>query len=197
MNTPDICTPRLILKTITFAMMDAEISDLSELSRLIDAQIPREWPPEYREPHVFDFMKRQCAEFPFTLGWNRYLLFRSDPQILVGTVGGFPRTASEAEIGYALVPSWQRRGLATEATQAFIAYLFTANNLDRVSAQTFPDLIRSVRVLEKCGFTLSEPGDEPRDEPKYEHGDELENEPNAVRYRLDRTSWQALHVAPD
>ncbi|HTV06698.1 MAG TPA: GNAT family protein [Acidobacteriaceae bacterium] len=185
MNTSDICTPRLILKTITFAMMDAEISDLAELSQLINAQIPHEWPPEYREPHVFDFMKRQCAEFPHTLGWNRYLILRSDPQMLIGTVGGFLRTPYEAEIGYALVPSWQRRGLATEATQAFIAYLFATDNLDRVTGQTFPDLIQSVRVLEKCGFTLTE--------PRNEHGDE----PNAVRYRLERARWQLLHTAPD
>lgn len=181
MNTSDICTPRLILKTITFAMMDAEISDIGELSQLINAQIPHEWPPEYREPHVFAFMKRQCAEFPHTVGWNRYLLLRSDPQILIGTVGGFPRSPSEAEIGYAIVPTWQSRGLATEATQAFIAHLFTTDNLSRITAQTFPDLIQSVRVLEKCGFALSEPGDEP----------------NAMRYRLERAYWQAERSAPD
>lgn len=178
MNTSDICTPRLSLTTITLAMMDAEQTNLVVLARMINAQITFEWPPEYREPHVFAFMKRQYTECPHTIGWHRYLVLRAEPRILIGTVDGHPRSSSEAEIGYSIVSGWQGKGLATEAVQGYIAELFAGDALNSICAQTFPQLTRSLRVLEKCNFEVDGSGDEF----------------GTVRYKLERVRWQAFHL---
>jgi [ribosomal protein S5]-alanine N-acetyltransferase len=181
MSTPDILTPRLRLVNITVERMRADPARSTRLadsthfpnstrfSELLDAHVPPSWPPEHWEPHVFDFMEKQYAQHPHTVGWNRYVILRSG-SILIGTLGAFQRSESEAEIGYSILPSWQRMGLATEATLAHIRYLFETTSLQTLIAHTFPHLTPSIRVMEKCGFQLDGPGDEA----------------GTVRYRLRR-----------
>jgi RimJ/RimL family protein N-acetyltransferase len=57
---------------------------------------------------------------------------------------------------------FQKRGYATEATAAFIAWIFEHPHIRSVNAQTFPHLHGSVRVLMKNGFEFvgSGPGPE-------------------------------------
>lgn len=171
MSTSDILTLRLRLATITIERMRADPANSGRItqsarfphsthfSALLDADIPLSWPPEHWEPHVFDFMEKQYAQHPHTLGWNRYVILRSG-SILIGTLGAFPHSDTEAEIGWGILPSWQRMGLATEATLAHIAYLFDTTPLQTLIAHTFPDLTASIRVMEKCGFLPDGPGDE-------------------------------------
>lgn len=153
----DILTDRLRLVAITSSLMTMEPPILS---RLLKAGVPDTWPPEHWEPHVFDFMRRQHLEHPETAGWNRYVLLRSAPAMLIGTLGGFLRSASEAEIGYSILAPWQRLGLATEGTRALIRKVFGTPSVLAISAQTLPHLIASRRVLEKCGLAFAGSGDE-------------------------------------
>jgi [ribosomal protein S5]-alanine N-acetyltransferase len=161
----DVLTPRLRLAAITIERMRADpghaprLTDSTRFADLLDASIPPSWPPEHWEAHVFDFMEKQYAQHPHTLGWNRYVILRSG-SILIGTVGAFAHSESEAEIGYSILPPWQRMGLATEATLAHIAFLFKNHPLESLIAHTFPHLIQSIRVMEKCGFQPDGPGDE-------------------------------------
>lgn len=154
---PDILTERLRLVAITPPLMDM---DPAVLSGLLNAEAPSAWPPEHWEPHVFDFMRRQAIETPWAAGWNRYVLLRAKRPILIGTVGGFPRSGSEAEIGYSILGPWQCRGLATEGTRAIIREILQNERIEALTAQTFPALIASIRVLEKCGFQPAGPGDD-------------------------------------
>lgn len=182
MPTPDILTPRLRLVPITIERMRADpanshriahsghFPDSAGFAELLDAHVPPSWPPEHWEPHVFDFFEKQYAEHPHTLGWNRYVILRSE-SLLIGTLGAYPRSEAEAEIGYSILTPWQRMGLATEATLAHIAYLFETTSLQTLIAHTFPNLTPSIRVMEKCGFQPDGPGDET----------------GTVRYRLRRS----------
>lgn len=153
----DILTDRLCLIAITPPLMTLETATLR---RLLRADVPSAWPPEHWEPHVFDFMRRQQIEHPQTAVWNRYVLLRSDPAVLIGTLGGFLKSPAEAEIGYSILPPWHRQGLATEGTRALIRQIFGSPSVRTISAQTMPGLIASRRVLEKCGFAFAGPGDE-------------------------------------
>lgn len=168
---PDILTERLRLVAITPRLMRVEPAALSVL---LDAEVPSSWPPEHWELHVFDFIERQWLQTPWAAGWNRYVLFLGEHPVLIGTVGGFPRTQSEAEIGYSILSPWQRRGLATEGIRALMQEILTNERIETLTAQTLPNLIASIRVLEKSGFHPAGPGDEE----------------GTVRYRISRQDCQ-------
>lgn len=57
-----------------------------------------------------------------------------------------------AEIEYCIGTSFQKRGLATEATKAVIKYGFNKINLHKVQICHKSINIASCRVIEKCGF---------------------------------------------
>ena len=133
----------------------------SRLGKLLSARLTREWPPEHWEPHVFDFITKQIAEHPQAAGWNRYvLLVAGRRRTLIGCVGGFVKPEGDVEIGYSTLPEFQRKGYGTEAARALIAYLFQRDDVASVSAQTFPRLPESIKVMERCGMSFVGDGDE-------------------------------------
>ena len=54
----------------------------------------------------------------------------------------------------------RRRGYASEATQALVARASSERGVRRIIAQTYPDLVASIGVLEKSGFRFDGPGEE-------------------------------------
>jgi RimJ/RimL family protein N-acetyltransferase len=70
-----------------------------------------------------------------------------------------PPVSGVVEIGYSVVPSWQRRGLATEACRRLIESAWE-RGASAVTAHTFAHLAASLGVLRKLGFEPAEP-DEP------------------------------------
>ena len=157
MTFPDIFTPRLRLVAITPALLRVEGS---ALSAAVSAQVPAMWPPEHWEPHVYDFLEELYSRAPFAVAWTRYVVARMEPATLIGTLGGFPRTETEAEVGYGILPPWQKQGLATEGLLALMEEIRRRQQIQTFTAQTYPRLVASVRVMEKCGFALAGPGDE-------------------------------------
>lgn len=133
----------------------------TRLSQLLHAEVPSAWPPEHWEPHVLDYLLNLFAEHPESIGWCRYLLLRQPGgRILIGSFGcALPKPESgEAELGYGILPDWQRQGFAAEAVQAMMPWLAAQRSIRAFVAQTYPELRGSVRVLEKCGFHLAGPG---------------------------------------
>lgn len=57
------------------------------------------------------------------------------------------------KLGYALIPSAQGRGYATDACQAMISFGFRELDLHRISAAIGPDNAASLRIVERLGFT--------------------------------------------
>jgi ribosomal-protein-alanine N-acetyltransferase len=57
-----------------------------------------------------------------------------------------------AEIGYCLARDYWRRGIASEALQAIVAFGFHAMALNRIHACPWTENVASVRLLEKHGF---------------------------------------------
>jgi len=152
-----LTTPRLELVAIS---PDLARLAPAELSALLHARIPESWPPEHWEPHVFEFIAEQFRTAPHTVGWNRYMILRGAEPVMVGALGGFPRSKDEAEVGYSILPEWQKQGLATEGLRALIGEIFEQPEVETISAQTFPSLPASIRVLEKCGFMPAGNGDD-------------------------------------
>ena len=126
-----------------------------ELGEEIGAEVPDSWPHENWEPHVYEYLLNLFAESPEAIGWCRYLALRHESgRTLIGSVGcGFPKhETGEAEIGYGILPAWQRQGYAPEAVAAMMPWLQGRRPIRAFVAQTFPHLRGSIRVLEKSGF---------------------------------------------
>jgi len=59
-----------------------------------------------------------------------------------------------AMFGYWLGRSYWGRGIATEAAKMLADHALTMGGLRRLEASVFVENLASIRVLEKCGFTL-------------------------------------------
>ena len=86
--------------------------------------------------------------------WGTQLFF-DDDGALVG-FGGFygEPVAGEAELGYAVAPERQGRGIATAVVGELLERAWSAA-VDVVLAHTMPEEGPSTAVLRKCGFTCT------------------------------------------
>ena len=84
--------------------------------------------------------------------WGSHLFF-DDDGALVG-FGGFkgPPADGAVELGYAIAPARQGRGLATAATRTLVARA-RDQGVHRVVAHTLATPNASTAVLTRCGFT--------------------------------------------
>ena len=133
--TPDILTERLRLVAMTPERLHADFAHTDDFESLVGVNVPQQWPPQHWEPHVLDFLEAHFAENPATMAWHRYIVLRGHPDTLIGTVGGFLKTRSEAEVGYSVLEPWQRRGYASEALRAVLAAIFADEAVQSVIAQ--------------------------------------------------------------
>jgi [ribosomal protein S5]-alanine N-acetyltransferase len=157
----DLKTAHLRLVAITPEMLKADEAGVESLAKILGAEVTVDWPPEHWEPQVYHFIEKQYVDEPRTLGWHRYVLLpKGRGWMLIGAVGAFPKLEGDAEIGYSTVPSYQRNGYGTEAARALVEWLLTQKDVESVSAQTYPSLPESIKVMERCGMTYVGPGEE-------------------------------------
>lgn len=85
-----------------------------------------------------------------------FAIVRRADGVLLGSAGLVPDGARENPrarmLGYSLGYEHWGHGYMTEAVRAVLAHSFGAMGLDLISANCYPDNVRSRRVLEKCGF---------------------------------------------
>lgn len=73
----------------------------------------------------------------------------------IGICGLLKREALEAaDIGFAFLPQFRSKGYAFEAARAVLEDAFERLGLERVLAITSPTNQRSIRLLERLGFTF-------------------------------------------
>jgi RimJ/RimL family protein N-acetyltransferase len=98
-------------------------------------------------PHVLEAARRQDQD-----PWGSRLFF-DDDGALVG-FGGYkgPPVGGEVEVGYAISPARQGRGLATAATRTMIEWA-RERGVTKVAAHTLATPNASTAVLARCGFT--------------------------------------------
>ena len=124
------------------------------------ARVSEEWPPPLFDADALEWALDQVRlDFRFEEWGMRYMVLRESdaggPEA-VGVAGykGPPDVDNEVEIGYSVLPSYHRRGLATEAVNALVAHAFDLHGVARIVAHTLPHLAASIGVLRKTGFTL-------------------------------------------
>lgn len=121
---------------------------------LTDAEMMRYMPtgPDYTMAQVEARLARYIAHQE-RHGFSRWLMFDRATGEPVGDSGMLvlPETG-EIELGYRVLRPWRGKGLATEATRAWLQHAFDHVGLSEVIAFSHPDNLPSIRVMEKSGF---------------------------------------------
>jgi [ribosomal protein S5]-alanine N-acetyltransferase len=130
-------------------------------------QLPR--PTNFRSaafPETIPFLLAVTREGE-TATWGPHLFFDDLDGALVGN-GGWkgPPEAGTVELGYAVAPTRQGRGLATAAVRELLQRAQRAQ-VQRVLAHTLPRRSSSTTVLERCGFTQVGEEIDPEDGPVW------------------------------
>ena len=129
------------------------LRDKKGLEPLLGVSVPDAWPVF---PKAVPYVYEQLRSDPSSVGWWTYLFVHAGDRVLAGEGGlkGKPDESNVAEIGYATVPEYRQRGLATEAARGLTGWAFSHPNVSAVVAETLPDGHGSIRVLEKLGMRL-------------------------------------------
>ena len=154
-------TPRLELVTATLEIVSADLHRREQLPVLLKAAVGTGWPPPLMEVRAMQSLKHALIAETSLGGWTAWYWILKRPRTVIGISGFKSKPVNGAvEIGYSVLPTFQRRGLATEGIGAMTAWAF-ANGVDLVFAETLPELAASQRVLVKNGFLLAGEGSEP------------------------------------
>ncbi len=151
---PEIRTARLRLVPASAELLEAELRDPAEAARALAATSPPDWPPPLNDRATFAWTLDRVRADPTWVDWGMHLVVLH--ATVVGTCGfkGPPTPPDAAvEIGYAIVPSSQRRGIATEAARGLVDAAF-ARGARTVRAHTLPppEGDASIAVLRRLGF---------------------------------------------
>ena len=127
--------------------------------------MPDNWPPETVTDALPLFLA-WLEEAPDCVGWFGWYAIAAGKgaaaPVLVGG-GGFlgPTRDGVAQIGYSVLPQFQRQGYATEMVRGLLNWAVGQPGVTRIVAETEWTNPASVRVLEKTGFVPSGPAAEP------------------------------------
>jgi RimJ/RimL family protein N-acetyltransferase len=152
-------TARLVLVAATPRHLSTEIEAPDQLPALLGARISSSWPTgEYDRGAMDYFLKQLEAGGKSAKGWYSWyaILPGGETSDLVGSGGylGPPGADRTVEIGFSVLPEFQRRGYAREIVEALVARAFAEPVVDRVIAHTTCANTASIAVLRHCGFSL-------------------------------------------
>jgi ribosomal-protein-alanine N-acetyltransferase len=180
-----IITPRMHLVPATLELLQAELQSGASLSAFIGAYVPANWPPAlYDEPAVrwaIGQLSKPNADGRWYLHYFVLQSKTSAPDVVIGAGGytGPPSPAGVVEIGYSILPAYQRRGYASEAAAALMKNAF-GKQVKAVAAHTLVGDPASGGVLIKNGFRLVGPG----------------SEAGTSRYEITKAEWQGRARMP-
>lgn len=157
--------------------------DRDALERLIGAKVPAAWPGKALVERAFSASLEAIRADPEKRLWgDRLIISRrvpgqpeklEPPSIRPPPVGAepeddAPRSArlllgsvifhgrpddGVAEVGYGVEESWQRIGVASEATRVCVEWALAQEGINAVTATTPPWHTASIRVLERAGLS--------------------------------------------
>ncbi len=160
-----ISTERLLLIPHSCELLQAEIHDHAELSRLLNASVPSNWPPESTADALPFFLSivESAVDQVGWFGWYAVAkptvaTHSHSPELIGG--GGFmgPPSGGSAQMGYSVIDQHQGQGYATEMVKSLLQWALVHSECDVVVAETEWANPASVRVLIKSGFSrIGEP----------------------------------------
>ena len=150
---------RLTLIASTLAHLRTELDSPEQLASLLNAVVSPEWPTGEYDRDAMEFFRARLEEGGEAVeGWYGWYAVRAadqeGPRALVGGAGYFgpPDESGTLEVGYSVLPEWQRRGYASEMVETLVDHAFTFAAVERIIAHTTEANPASIAVLLRCGF---------------------------------------------
>ncbi len=142
-------TKRLIIRPI-------ELNDASALFRYRsdkEANQYQGWIPENMND-AEAFIAKVANEINVPDTWFQLVLIEQASMRMIGDIGlhFFDSDNQQVEIGCTIDKLYQGKGLATEALDAVVDYLFTILNKHRIITSIDPANSSSIRLVERLGF---------------------------------------------
>lgn len=158
-HTKTLRSDRLTLIASTLDHVRTELDAPEKLSGLLNAAVSPAWPTGEYDRDAMEFF-RACFEAggEAVEGWYGWYAVReadsASPRALVGAAGYFGPADADGtvEIGYSVLPEWQRRGYASEMVASLVTHAFTFGSTNRVIAHTTEANPASIAVLIRSGF---------------------------------------------
>jgi len=146
---PELKTERLILRKISES--DAKDFFAIRSNAQIMEKLDKELASSIEE--VILLIKKIENAIEGNLGINWALCLKENNK-LIGVVGfhNIYKDHHRAEIGYALLPEFQRQGIMKEAIQAMINFAFSELKLHSIEAKVNPNNEASISLLTGFGF---------------------------------------------
>ena len=113
------------------------------------ARVPYPYPAGLAE----EWLASHQADLEAGRAYHFGLEFESE---LVGVIGLERKQSGGFELGYWLGEPWWGRGLMSEAARCVVAYAFDTLDLPRLHSSHFLDNPASGRILEGCGFRVTD-----------------------------------------
>ena len=155
----DIATPRLILRLMERAVVDACLAgDLERAGQLLGAQIPDAL---LAHPSSLEYAQLRLNEDPLYRPWSARAMILPDAGTMVGHVRFHSRpdpadlhsyARGAVEFGYRVFPAYQRQGYASEAVGAAMQWAQTGFGVDRFIVSVSPDNQASRALIARFGF---------------------------------------------
>ncbi len=113
---------------------------------------------QYEQAESFVKTRIDLNKEPEKRAFRWAICLKSEPNTVIGSCGFHEvnKTFSSIEIGYELNPAYWGKNIAYEAVEAMLSYCFKNEfpfHINRVSATTNLDSIKSIKLLAKLGFT--------------------------------------------
>jgi RimJ/RimL family protein N-acetyltransferase len=164
----------------TAETVSLELQNVQQFATALGVPVPSSWPPPLNDEGSQRWYLEMLERDPTAVGWGLWYLIRREPaRELVGVAGFKGRPAEgSCELGYSVLPSFHGDGYATEASRGLIRWAFSHSDVERVTSETLPDLVGSIRVMEKCGMRFIGDGNQ-------------EEGQRTVRYAVDRAGFRA------
>jgi RimJ/RimL family protein N-acetyltransferase len=143
------------LVSMSLEFMRASLEgDLPLASDLIHTRLPDDWPGDAART-----LRRRVLQLevdPLEQPWLlRAMVLRAPSVRLVGRIGfhAAPDARGALEIGYAVEPGYRRRGYATEAVEAMLAWATAEHGVHHFIASVGPKNVASLALVRNLGFT--------------------------------------------
>ena len=143
-----ISTKRTLLKPLSID----DAKNLFSYRSLLEVYKYQCWAPE-NISDAEDFIRTYSINEGIIEGhWKQFGIYSIKYKSLIGDCGFRIQSDDQTEIGYTIVPSYQRKGIGSEVVESLIYFLFNEMFIQRIIAKTDPENIGSIKVLERLGF---------------------------------------------